>query len=213
MPFPEPPPKCSALPRLRRVRRPLPAEHRRPPVRRAAAGGAGSVVHCAWASAERSAQRLRRRIATAAPLPPSGAQWRAGPGGGCQGCSRREGTSEAGPEAVRQAVGGGFQNKTKRSDGYCRLQMPWKSALAVRETVAGHRLGALEGGGGGTSPPSNAPLRAVPQGEGGGYTCPRGLGGQATPVGHRRSVVRGRPNVGGHRPGTAGPPVLERTIP
>ena len=32
--------------------------------------------------------------------------------------------------------------------GYCRLQMPLRLALAVRETVAGRRLGALEGGGG-----------------------------------------------------------------
>ena len=32
--------------------------------------------------------------------------------------------------------------------GYCRLQMPLKLALGVRGTVAGHRLGALEGGGG-----------------------------------------------------------------
>ena len=46
-------------------------------------------------------------------------------------------------EEVAKAVGG----------GYCRLQMPWKLALAVRGTVAGHRLGALEeGGGGGTFP-------------------------------------------------------------
>ena len=29
--------------------------------------------------------------------------------------------------------------------GYYRLQMPLKLALAVRETVAGRRLGALEG--------------------------------------------------------------------
>ena len=48
-------------------------------------------------------------------------------------------------EEVTKAVGG----------GYCRLQMPLKLALGVRETVAGHRLGALEGG---TSPPSNASL-------------------------------------------------------
>ena len=48
-------------------------------------------------------------------------------------------------EEVAKAVGG----------GYCRLQMPLKLALGVRETVAGHRLGAREGGGG-TSPPSNA---------------------------------------------------------
>ena len=30
--------------------------------------------------------------------------------------------------------------------GYCRLQMPLRLALAVKGTVAGHRLGALEGG-------------------------------------------------------------------
>ena len=41
-------------------------------------------------------------------------------------------------EEVAIAVGG----------GYCRLQMPLKLALGVRETAAGHRLGALEGGGG-----------------------------------------------------------------
>ena len=41
-------------------------------------------------------------------------------------------------EEVAKAVGG----------GYCRLQMPLKLALAVRETVAGHRLGAPGGGGG-----------------------------------------------------------------
>ena len=48
-------------------------------------------------------------------------------------------------EEVAQAVGG----------GYCRLHMPLKLELGVRETGAGHRLGALEGagGGGGASPP------------------------------------------------------------
>ena len=47
-------------------------------------------------------------------------------------------------EEVAKAVGG----------GYCRGQMPLKLALAVRGTVAGHRLGALEGGGrGGYLPP------------------------------------------------------------
>ena len=40
-------------------------------------------------------------------------------------------------EEVAKAVGG----------GYCRLQMPLRLALGVRGTVAGHRLGALEGGG------------------------------------------------------------------
>ena len=59
-----------------------------------------------------------------------------------QGCIRRKAASEAAPAAVRQeevakAVGG----------GYCRLQMPLRLALGVRETMAGRRLGALEGGG------------------------------------------------------------------
>ena len=44
-------------------------------------------------------------------------------------------------EEFAKAVGG----------GYCRLQMPLSLALAVRETVAGHKLGALKVGGGGTS--------------------------------------------------------------
>ena len=41
-------------------------------------------------------------------------------------------------EEVAEAVGA----------SYCQLQMPLKLALAVRERVAGHRLGALEGVGG-----------------------------------------------------------------
>ena len=40
-------------------------------------------------------------------------------------------------EGVAEAVGG----------GYYRLQIPLKLAFVVRETVAGHRLGALEEGG------------------------------------------------------------------
>ena len=55
-------------------------------------------------------------------------------------------------EEVAKAVGG----------GYCRLQMPLSLAYAVRETVAGHRLGALEEGGG--VPP---PLPMHPWGGGG----------------------------------------------
>ena len=50
-------------------------------------------------------------------------------------------------EEVAKAVGG----------GYCRLQIPLRLALGVRRTVAGQRLGALEGAGA-TSPPSNASL-------------------------------------------------------
>ena len=57
-----------------------------------------------------------------------------------QGCIRREGTSEAATEAVGQAL----EEVAKAvGGGYCRLQVPLKLALGVRETVAGHRLGAL----------------------------------------------------------------------
>ena len=63
-----------------------------------------------------------------------------------QGPTRGERTAEAAPEAGRQAVGGGYES------GWGRLLsvviMPLKPALGLRETVAGHRLGALEGGGG-----------------------------------------------------------------
>ena len=62
-----------------------------------------------------------------------------------EGCRRREGASEAVPEAVRQAVGGGCRSGW---GGYCRLQMALRPALGVRGTLAGRRLGALEGGGG-----------------------------------------------------------------
>ena len=48
-------------------------------------------------------------------------------------------------EKVAKAAGG----------GYCRLQLPLQLALGVRETVAGHRLGA-----GVTSSPSNVSLHA-----------------------------------------------------
>ena len=48
-------------------------------------------------------------------------------------------------EEVAEAVGG----------GYCRLQMPSRLALGVRGTVAGRRLGPLEGGVD-PPPPSNA---------------------------------------------------------
>ena len=46
-------------------------------------------------------------------------------------------------EAVVKSVGG----------GYCRLQMPLSLALAIRGTVAGHRLSALEGEGDNPPPP------------------------------------------------------------
>ena len=56
-------------------------------------------------------------------------------------------------EEVAKAVGG----------GYCRLQTPLKLALAVRGTVAGHGLGALEGG--------YPPFQCIPGGREGGCTC------------------------------------------
>ena len=46
-------------------------------------------------------------------------------------------------EEAAKAVGGGC----------CRLKMPLPLALAIRGTVAGRRLGALEGGRGGYLPP------------------------------------------------------------
>ena len=54
-------------------------------------------------------------------------------------------------EEVAKAAGG----------GYCRLQMPLRLAVGVRGTVAGHRLGALEGGGQVPLPLSNASLLAA----------------------------------------------------
>ena len=69
-------------------------------------------------------------------------------------------------EEVAKAVGG----------GYCRLQMPLRLALGVRGTVAGHRLGALEGGGG--VPPPMHPL-----GGGGGCTPKIGAASPSTAAG------------------------------
>ena len=70
-----------------------------------------------------------------------------------KGCISREGTSEVALEAVRQAVAKAV------GGGYCRLQMSSSLALAVRGTVAGCRLGALGGGGGGRY---LAPFRCIP---------------------------------------------------
>ena len=77
-----------------------------------------------------------------------------------QGCIVTEGTSEAAPEAGRQAVGGA----KAVGGGCCRLQMPLRLALGVRGTVAGRRLGALGGGGGGVG--------TRPWGGGGGGVMP-----------------------------------------
>ena len=49
----------------------------------------------------------------------------------------------------RGGKAGGWRGLRKRvGGGYCRLQTPLRPALGVRGTVARHRLGALEGGGG-----------------------------------------------------------------
>ena len=65
--------------------------------------------------------------------------------GGEQGCIRREGTSEAAPEAVSQAVGGGC-----RSGGGRLLSVT--NAIEAGTWRQGGRLGALEGCGLGAPP-------------------------------------------------------------
>ena len=68
-----------------------------------------------------------------------------GGGEGLQRCIRREGASEAAPEAVRQAVAGGCQS------GWGRLLSVTNAIEAGtcrQGDVAGHRLGALKRGGG-----------------------------------------------------------------
>ena len=97
-------------------------------------------------------------------------------------------------EAVAKAVGG----------GYCRLQMSLRLVLGVRGTVAGHRVGALEGGGG-TSPPSQERLgrrlEGVAKAVGGGYCRLQmplrpALGIRGTVAGHRLGALEG----GGYLP-------------
>ena len=81
------------------------------------------------------------------PRPPAGGtkQWP-----GPHGCISGEGASEEAPEVARGWLDRRLKEVAKAvGGGYCRLQMPLKSALAVRDTVAGRWLGALERGGGG----------------------------------------------------------------
>ena len=66
--------------------------------------------------------------------------------------------------------------------GYCWLQMPLRLALAVRETVAGRRLGALEGGGYAPPPPNSThtggtlpPFQCISGGGVGGHKEGRAL--------------------------------------
>ena len=86
-------------------------------------------------------------------------------------------------EGVAKAVGG----------SYCRLQMLLKLALGVRETVAGHRLGALEEGG--YLPPRLTGALPTPP------LCqhsPRGVGtGGGTRAHAPRAAVRALHAVGG----------------
>ena len=96
--------------------------------------------------------------------------------GVCTGLGVREEIAQGRPqqrlgrrlEEVAKAVGG----------GYCRLQMPVRLALGVRGTVAGHRLGALEGGGG------TPPFQSIAGGAGGAADndegCREGLSGATT---------------------------------
>ena len=62
-------------------------------------------------------------------------------------------------EGLRGGPRSGWRRLPKRLGA---LQMPSRLALAVRETVAGHRLGALEGGGGGVPP--FPPFQCIPRG-------------------------------------------------
>ena len=79
-------------------------------------------------------------------------------------------------EEVARAVGG----------SYCRLQMPLRLALAVKGTVAGHRLGAWRGGGG--YPP---PFQCIPAS--GSPSVTHQCGGAVLGHGSEVSLVDGTP--------------------
>ena len=94
--------------------------------------------------------RLEERVTVQGPVKeqqPDGMSHRGGGGGaalegkGPQGCPQQRVDRRL--EEVAKAVGG----------GYCRLQMPFSPARAVRGTVAGRRLGALDGWGVNLPPP------------------------------------------------------------
>ena len=75
------------------------------------------------------------------------------------GCIRRAGASEAAPGAVGQAVGGGCRSGGRLLSVANAIDAAL--ALGVRRTVAGHRLGALEGGRG-TPPPCQCTPTPLP---------------------------------------------------
>ena len=80
----------------------------------------------------------------------AGPRWsfRGGAGGG--GGSRDASEGKGRQRRPQQRLGRRLEEVAKAvGGGYRRLQTPLRLALALRETVAGHRLGALEGGGGG----------------------------------------------------------------
>ena len=84
--------------------------------------------------------------------------WSGGTGGGgglgISGPIPRDASEGKGPQRRPQKrLGRRLEEVAKAfGGGYCRLQMPLRLAFGVRGTVAGHRLGALEGGGGGGAP-------------------------------------------------------------
>ena len=96
-------------------------------------------------------------------------------------------------EEVAEAVGG----------GYCWLQMPVKPALGVRGTVAGHRLGALEGEGGYLPPLPMADRQRRPSQRRGAAARLPPRGGGLLSLGFTRQVQSS--GGGGAQPPTAAP--------
>ena len=121
-------------------------------------------------------------------------------GGGGVGCIRRVGTSEAAPEAVRQAVGAGCQS------GWGRLLSVTNAIEAgtCRQGDSGWAQAGRSGGGvgGGTSSPSNASRQALkvvvaPQGPVVGPPSASRIvcGPEFTPANHTLGLVVGAPQT------------------
>ena len=65
----------------------------------------------------------------------------------CHGLIRDASEGKGSQRGPQRRLGRRLEGVTKAVEGgCCRLQMPLRLALGVRGTVAGHRLGALEGG-------------------------------------------------------------------